>query len=101
MYVFTAHVPGDYEAPLVAFFDKVPTVEVIADQLCNTVPHLEQTSIVVSMKGVGIDDMLACVEKVLAAHAAAGNWPSIGKLSEDGGMYFSMQLIVDRPKNRN
>ncbi len=101
MWVFTAHMPGQNEAPLVAVFDDVPTVDEIAEQFCNTVPELEIMPITISMNGVGIDRMPANVKKALTARAAAGEWPSVGKLSDDGWMFFSMQMIVDRPKDRN
>ena len=101
MYVFTAHVPGDYEAPLVAVFDEVPTMDGIVTQFANTVPSLQPMTMFVAMEGTDVPKMLDGAEKILAAFAAAGEWPSIGKLSSDGGMYFSMQLIVDRPVNRN
>ena len=101
MYIFTAHIPGDHEAPIVAIFDEIPTVDEIAEQFCNTVPDLQLMTVVFAMKEMGFDQMLDRVDEILGKRAAAGEWPSIGKLSEDGGMFFSMQMIVDRPKNRN
>ena len=101
MYVFTAHVPGDYEAPLVAVFDEVPTMDQIVTQFTNTVPSLRPMTMFVAMEGAGVPKMLDGAEKILEQTATAGEWPSIGNLSPDGGMYFLMQLIVDRPKNRN